>query len=43
MALHFGPAERAKQFALLSRVDPLRRSRHLACGGDIHHRPHDAG
>ena len=43
IALHFGAAERAQQFLLLSRLNTLRGRRHVAFRGDIHHRLHDAG
>jgi hypothetical protein len=43
VALHHRAAERAQQFLLLGGLDAFRRRRHVAFGGDVHHRLHDAG
>ena len=42
IALHLGAAQRAKHFLLLLRLDAFRGRRHVARGGDVHHRLHDA-
>ena len=43
IALHFRTAEFAQQVALLLGLDAFGGRRHVAIGGDVHHRLHDAG
>src|SRR5882724_1477838 len=41
IALHLGAAQCAQPLLLLLRLDAFGRGRHIARGGDIHHRLHD--